>query len=519
IINGKMEGSVTYRYLLLPQQAGSFPIDNISAVYQNHRYKGNSVTLTVLNQGSSTAPELESAAQSDDGSTRDYFVEASVDNANPYVNQQVTLSLRFYTAVKHYGSPEVTAPQTTGFWTEYLGNKGPYYQKINNRNYKVLEVKYALFPTQTGKLTIGRTAFKAVFATQERRRNIFGGLGALGRGEEVTVRSQPITIEARPLPAEGRPDDFTGTVGRFSMNVTPSKMTVDVNQPVSVVVDISGQGNIKSVAEPNIPENPDFRVYRASSNEEATRDNDRLGGVKRFEEVFIPKRPGTLEIPALTFNYFDPAKGKYNTIRSRPIKLTVNKAEGYAVDPDVPFSGGGMTIGAESRDIRFIKQEPGILRAPGELVIHSPLYLAVNGIPVLALVALVVARRRREKLLGDVGYARARAASKQAQKRLSKARTLAKTETAADFFGETNLAVLSFIADKLNISPHGLTSEKVAELVTDRSTDDLLVRDTVAFLNRCGFARYAPASMSQGDIDEALKTAEDLIVRIEGVRF
>ena len=88
--------------------------------------------------------------------------------------------------------------------------------------------------------------------------------------------------------------------------------------------------------------------------------------------------------------------------------------------------------------------------------------------------------------------ARARGAARLARKRLTRAKSLANPETAEEFYAECNLAVLAYIGDKLNISPHGLTTERVTELLAGRGADDDLVNDTVAFLERCAFARYAP---------------------------
>ena len=104
--------------------------------------------------------------------------KASVDRKNPFVNEQVTLTLKFLIAVQYYGSPELTEPTTTGFWTEVLGNKAPYLQKINDRTYKVIERKYALFPTQIGDLTIGSASIHATIADRGRRyRDPFDALG------------------------------------------------------------------------------------------------------------------------------------------------------------------------------------------------------------------------------------------------------------------------------------------------------------------------------------------------------
>jgi hypothetical protein len=520
-VNGVVEASVTNRYLLVPTKPGTYPIENISVVYQNRRYVGNAVTLTVVSSGTPVSPQLEQRALDTAGNSKDYFLEASIDNRNPYVSQQVTLTLKLFIAVQYYGSPELVEPTTTGFWTELLGTRGPYQQRVNNRTYRVIERKYALFPTATGEQTIGRATITVTVQSrqQSRRRDPFDIFGMLGAGEEVQIRSQPLTLSVKPLPSEGRPSDFSGTVGRFTLKATPTKREVEVNQPVSVNFLINGLGNIKSVAEPVIPDLPDFRVYKASSNESVTKVDDRLGGTKTIEEVFIPNRPGQLVIPAVSFSYFDPEASQYRMARTAPISLNVIRSEGYAAAPEMPYSAPDLRIGADARDIRYIKGDPGDLGPREGLLLTSPLYLTVNAAPVLALMVTVLMRRRREKLSGNIGYARSRRASREARRRLARARQLARVNDAEQFFGESSQALLSFIGDKLNVSPHGLTSDRIRELLDNHSADRQLVQDILTFLDHCSFARYAPASVSQADIDQSLAEAEKLMMRLEEVRF
>ncbi len=521
IVNGRMSSSVTYRYMLLPKKPGTFPIDQIAVVHNNKRYKGNRLELTVINTGTVASTHLEDKAVDNQGKSRDYFLEAVVDKKNPYVNEQVTLTLKFYTAVQYYSSPELSEPSTTGFWTELLGNKAPYHQKINNRTYKVIERKYALFPTQTGELTIGRATIRFTIARKDRSFrdpfNVFGDF--FGSGQEVSVNSRPIHIDVRPLPQQGRPADFTGTIGNFRINAIVDKRQVEINQPVTVIIKISGSGNIKSVAEPVIPELDDFRVYRASSSENISKLHDKLGGTKIFEEVFIPRRPGQLEIPALSFNYFDPEHGKYRSLTTRPIRVSVIKPEGYTASPDFPYSAPDLTIGSRARDIRYIKEDIGAPTPIGRLLLLTPLYLIVNGLPVVVLAAMIFIRRHREKLAADVGYARSRKARKAARRRLARAKSTAKVEQAGEFYAEIYNALTSYIADKFNISPHGLTMERIAELLQTKGADEALIEDVADLVQKCDFARFAPASMTQEDIDQSLAMAEQTMTRIEGVKL
>jgi len=520
ITNGVVNATLTYRYILTPQKAGTFPIEQISIVHKNKRFKGNSVELTVLSQGVATPKKLEGSAKDRKGNSRDYFLEASVDKKHPYVGQQVTLTLKFYIAVQNYGSPELSEPSMTGFWSEVIGNKPVYFQRINNRRYKVSERKYALFPTQTGELTIGRAMISATIATRRNTRDPFSMFGnVFGRGKDITVRSDPVTVNVKTLPTKKKPKDFTGTVGKFSITATADKRKVEVNQPVTVVFKITGVGNIKSVAEPAIPDLPDFRIYRASSSENTSRVNDKLGGTKIYEEVFIPGRPGDMTIPSISYNYFDPESRKYQRIKTRPIKISVIKPEGYTAAPQYPFQPNNISIGNEARDIRYIKTDLGDTQPIGEVLIFRRLYIAVNGLPLAILAGLIVIRKRRERLQANVGYARSRSALRMARKRLSKARKLSNRETVLDFYAELNSALVSYIADKLNISPHGLTTDKVHELLSEREASEELIADIINIIQKCDYARYAPSTIEQEDIDESLKTVGEVMVGIEGVKF
>ena len=506
-VNGVMTSSVTYRYALLPTKAGTFPIRNIAVVYQNKRYKGNDVELTVLDRSSSVPQQLENKAKDQDGRNRSYFLEAEVDKKNPYVNQQVTLTLKIYIGVRH-STPELSWPAHIGFWREALGRSTTYTQKINNRTYQVYEIKSALFPTQTGDLEIGQGQFTAAV-----------GGGFFRVGETISARSIPMKIKVKPLPVEGKPADFTGTIGKLKMSATVDKTQVEVNQPVTVTVRMQGTGNIKSVAEPAIPEMEEFRVYQASAKENLTKTNNRVGGTKIFEEVFVPRRAGDLKIPALSYNFFNPTTGKYEYLKTRPIPIRVTPGEGYAASEEVPYAPASMSIGSQATDIRYIKSDIGDMKPVGTLSIFSLTYWLVNGVPVVLLVGMIAFRMRQSKLIGDVGYARSRAASKLARKRLVKAKGLARTATVIEFYAEISLALTSFVADKLNISPYGLTSDRIAELLTGHGADEQLVDNTVDLLQKSDFARFASSSITQEEIDASLAATEETMTRLGEISY
>lgn len=529
ITNGVLEASVTYLYLVLPQKAGTFTINGITLQTASGTVVAQPVTFTVSggsapsgqqNQqqkpgGGSSAPPATGEARS-----RDYFLEASVDTKTPYVGQQVTLTLKFFTAVQYFGSPQLEEPQTTGFWTEILGNESPYMIDRGGRRYRVIERKYALFPTKTGELTIGRASLSVTIAGQSRSRDPFDVFGSVfGRGQDVVLRSTPIELDVRPLPDNNKPADFTGAIGNFTLEVKPSKTVVDANQPITLTIKIQGTGNIKSIAEPLIPESPDFRVYQASSSETIAKLNDKLGGTKTFEEVFIPRRPGEMEIPSIAFNFFNPRTGQYESISTKPIPVTAHRPEGFVADESAPFLPPTEVLGSASGEIRHIKADIGKTQPTGALLLTSPLYIGINALPVVALIAGLLWRRREAALARNQGLARSLGASKSARKRLSRARALADAGTSGDCYAELSLALTSFVADKLNVSPHGLTTEMIDTLLQQRGADEQIRSSLAALIRQADFARFAAQTSSSPELLSAVAKAEELMTRLEGLRF
>jgi hypothetical protein len=522
IVNGVIEATNVYNYLLYPKRQGTFVIKPASVVYNRKRYESREISLTVLESGVGTPKKLQEEAKGDTGESRDVFLVAELDKKTAYVNEQITLTVKFYHAVKLLSQPDYNPPQTTDFWSDNLGSQRSYYETINGRRYSVIELNTALFPTRSDELRIGSAAASVKVPTRRSRRrrdpfDIFNSF--FEQGEVKTVRSKALTINILPLPQNGKPEDFSGTVGNFSISSTIDKTKVEVNQPVTVTYKIHGTGNIKTVAEPKIDDLPDFRVYRASSDEKVSTIKGKIGGTKVFEETYIPKRAGKLVIPAVSLNFFDPSKKKYKTISTKRISIeSIPTALTEYADLPIP-NVAGRVIDPNAKDIRYIKLESGSLELKKPLVIGTPLYVIINGLPVVILLAAVVGRRRREKLTGDIGYARSKAAKKMARKRLSRARKIAETGKHGQFYAEIRQALFSYIADKLNISPYGLTGDKILEIVASSGLDEDTTEKIQDLLKQADFAQYSSAERQSPKTNEALEKAEDILVKLNGAEL
>lgn len=512
--NGVSETSVVFSLALAPKKAGSFNLGPAQAVSGGKTYTSNVLTVVVTDEPTGGALNERMA-------DKRVFLEGTIDNDSPFVGEQVTLSVRFYHSVNLI-SKNYTPPQTTDFWSEPAASQRSYYTNVNGKRYRVLEITTALFPTRAGELEIGRALMHTEMSTKRGRSQTFGFGSLFERGEAANLRTRPILVNVKPLPTDGKPKNFTGAVGRFALSAHLDKAAganVEVNTPVSVYFQLQGKGNIKVLAKPEIPELAEFRAYSGASEEQITKEQDVLGGVKVFEEIFIPKRAGQQVIPSVDYNFFDPVEGSYRMSRSKPIVLNVG-ASTQPQTAEAPFASGvSGRVGSGMTAIRYIKKVSGGFSATGSTLLFDRMYILLNTFPILVIAFAAYYRRRQERMETDQAFARSRGAKRQAQKRLKRAKDVADVATAEEFFAEVRLALLSFVADKLNVSAHGLTIDEFTQRLSQAGFSEDEVGSARNLIQRADFVRYSSGALTQSDIDSSLNYAEELLVKLQEVKI
>ncbi|MCP4566027.1 MAG: protein BatD [FCB group bacterium] len=519
IINGETSYSTTTNYILSPKKTGTYPIRSAWLVISGTRFESNQLSITVLSPEEKTAGQETGQGLDGEGKSRDLFMTAEIDKKSAYVDEQVTLSVKFFRGVQLMSSIDFTPPPTSGFWTSNIPPQKRYYETINGRDYNVYEIRTALFPTQPGKLTIGESQITAKVPDRSRRRNrdpfsFFDDM--FQSGKRVRVTSKPISIDVKPLPTQGKTDDFSGGVGSYSITAGVDKTEMEVNEAVTLTVKISGKGNVKSIPEPTLPRLDDFRVEKSSSDFNQTNLDDDIGGSKTFEYVLIPRLPGQQTIKPLTLNYFDPVRKSYLTTQTEPIVLHVNQGE-LTAGAEVPYNPvSGQTINLKETDIRFIKTDNGHLAPKGKILLTSPVFMTVLAFPLVVLLGGMVDVRRRRRLKGDVAYARLRRANAMAKKRLQKAESIMNDADKRPFYTEVSNVILEYIADKYNLSAAGLTSDRVEEILGQHEVNDGTRQEILEIIELADFGRFAGSAQPESDGQQLYNRVRKAMVDLEG---
>lgn len=132
------------------------------------------------------------------------------------------------------------------------------------------------------------------------------------------VMGNPITVRVEAPPTEGRPEGFTGAIGsRFSADVTLDALNVKVGDPVKLTIALLSDGDPELLRAPRLPEFKGFRAYG-----EPVRNT--LEGGYAFVYNLRPLRAGLLEIPPLTFAWFEKATRTYQVEHSVAVPLYVH---------------------------------------------------------------------------------------------------------------------------------------------------------------------------------------------------
>jgi hypothetical protein len=146
----------------------------------------------------------------------------------------------------------------------------------------------------------------------------------------VREAALPLKASARPLdveelPASGRPSDFSGAVGKFTMQAALNAPSGSVSQPITLTVTVRGQGDLDRVKIAGLQTSPAFKAYPISAKQPAA-SSASAKSERTFEQVIVPLRTGELEIPPLELANFDPSVGRYTRVATNALSVNVAAA-------------------------------------------------------------------------------------------------------------------------------------------------------------------------------------------------
>ena len=504
IINGKRTKSsqFTYTYILTPRKTGTFQIPAATVTVKGNTYSTRPASITVVSQGASaqTGQEPSSAGQSaTDISDDNLFLKLTFSKRDVVVGEPIVATLKLYQRVNIAGFEDARFPSFNGFWNQEIespSNIEFHRESLNDRIYNTaLLRKYILIPQQAGKLVIDPAELVClvnVRTVSSGSVSIFDEFFDEYRTVRKRVSTPSYTINVSALPS-GAPASFKGGVGQFSISASLSKDSLRTHDAASLIVRITGKGNVSLLEEPDVVFPPDFEVYDTKVSESIDKASGGISGSKTYEFPFIPRSAGDFAIAPVKYSYYDINAGKYVTMETDMIPFSV--AKGNESDSAGPVVVPGVTrrgVKDLNQDIRFINTKDLKLASKGEFFVGSAMFWIFMVLVAAAAAAMYWILRLFAARRADVVGTKTRGATKMAKKRLHKASEYLSQNVYSAFYEELHKALTGYVADKLNMPVADLSKEKIAEALCGRGVPEETASRFVAIVDACEFARYSP---------------------------
>ena len=508
MINGKTTRSsqTSYTYILQAKSTGTFTIRPASAKIKGNVIESKPVSIQVVSGGGSNNTQSQQSgsdsqasqpSQSTGLADQDIFMKLTLSRSSVVVGEPVTATLKIYHRANLVGFENAHFPSFNGFWSQEVetpSNIEFQREQVNGSMYNSAVLrKWVLIPQKTGELTIDPAEIVCLVNVQRRRST--GSIFDDFFGSDYTtvrqrVSTKAATLRVQALPAA--PANFGGGVGEFNIQARLSKDSLKTHDAASLIVTLSGKGNIALLEAPKISFPPDFEVYDVKTS--VNTDKSGTSGSKTFEYPFIPRSPGEFTIGPVEYGYFDVAKRKYAVTTSATLPLKVMRsASATAAAPD-----GGSTLVVDRKgvknlgeDIRFIRSKTRLGADKGFLVYSKGWWAAVIFI-LLSGLGFWLGFRKVAARRADVVGTRSRKATRLALKRLAQAKDFLQKNLYTAFYEELHRSLLGFVSEKMAMDMADMSKENIAASLVSRGVPEATAADFTALLDACEEARYAP---------------------------
>lgn len=536
IINGKRSSShqTTFTYILIPKATGTFQLPVATALLSGDRISSAQASIQVVSDGASSSQSSgqnggkssrggqTSSTGSGEISSNDLFMRLSLSRTEVVIGEPITATLKIYQRANVVGFENAKFPTFNGFWSQetYVPNNIEFKREsLDDKIYNTAVLRtYVLIPQQSGTITIDPAELVCLVNIRTAPSTSNSLFDSFFQDEYRTIRKRVTTpavkVKVNPLPA-GQPASFGGGVGNFGISARLTTDNLKTHDAASLVITVSGRGNVALLEEPKVNFPPDFEVYDTKTTENTDKSNGGTSGSKSFEYPFIPRSHGDFTIDPVEYSYYDVNAGKYVTLRTEPLHVKVAKGKGGDSTPVTTVNSGveRKDVKSLADDIRFIfTGKPG-LSGSGSFFVGSVFFWILLALMILGATSVYLAFRKVAAMRADVAGTKNRRATKMAQKRLKLAGEYLDKNLYTAFYEELHKALIGFVSDKLNMDMSEISKDNIASALTEGGVSEEQTKAFTDLLDACEFARYSPDGGNEAmrsHYDAALKVISSI---------
>ncbi len=311
IVNGQSSSKLLWAVALEPKHAGTLTVPSLSIAGQSTQ----PLRLTV--QTASTA-----GAKAGD----DLYIETTVEPRSPYVQQQVSMTVKLYFSVNVVDG-QLEDPQAAGLIVRKVsGQDSNFSADVGGRRYRVLERRYVLQAEKSGSIELAPITFRGHAMDRNDANSFFS------RGHNVSARSDAIALDVRPRPASSGADAWLPARSiTLSAEGIDNNTEVHVGEPLTLTLRLQATGlGFEQLPELTLPKIDGADIYPDKASTQNKDSGDLTTGERERKFAIVPKRAGSLAIPSISVGWWDTTRDRPEAAAIPEIDLNVQPAAGVS---------------------------------------------------------------------------------------------------------------------------------------------------------------------------------------------
>lgn len=317
IINGKQTVLYGFTYRVTASREGTYSIPPFTATINGKRVQSQSMILNVQKDS------FEPVQDGDITISNKYsFMVLKAPEKKIYIGEAVPITVTgYFTADYTARISKNPSVDNAGFISSLAESQQPRERRLGGKKWHEVQWQMYLTPVKTGTGSV-QVEYEAVFdIPMSSSRSFFSQT----QPRIVPVLSDPLTITVHDLPEEGKPESFIGAIGEFTMKSQASPLEITEGDPITVKLEIMGQGNFSRIKVPVFSGSTTAWSVYPESESYTGRRNSEFQGIKKFEQVIAPRSSSEKFIPPFIFSYFNPVTEKYVELKTQETEILVAK--------------------------------------------------------------------------------------------------------------------------------------------------------------------------------------------------
>ncbi|GAA4357481.1 BatD family protein [Kangiella marina] len=303
--NGKYITQMGWDFELLATSAGTYTIPALSIGNE----RSEPFTIRIL-------PE-----QNDLGDTTNAKIKlrANLSDTEVYVQQQLIFTVRIYRSVVARNQ-QITPIRVTNALVEQLGDSKAFDVVKDGNDFRVVEQRYAIFPQQSGEMTIEPMTYSATVLEESQGRSPW----QRSQLKPLSLSTQKYTVNVKPKPQNAAEPWLPATKLELEAEWQPKNQTFRVGDPANLDFIIKGTGLLKTqLPSVTFPEQQGVTIYRDTPQ---YRQRINRFGVNsyHFEKIaVIPSESGEITIPEIKVPWWNVKtdQQEYATLPAQTIQV------------------------------------------------------------------------------------------------------------------------------------------------------------------------------------------------------